>query len=54
MSNKICPLDKDSSGCGCYCAWFVDGQCAAVLLAKSLQNLAETWGKSGSGKESGK
>ena len=48
MNNvKYCPLTKFAYTCVEECAWHVNGDCAFAVIAKSLHNLKETWGKAG-------
>ena len=46
MNKKVCPLVETVWVCNEQCPWWINGECA-VVVAKSLHNLKETWGKAG-------
>ena len=47
MNKKVCPLVETVWVCNEQCPWWINGECAVVVIAKSLHNLKETWGKAG-------
>lgn len=47
MNKKVCPLVETVWICNEQCPWRIDGDCAVAVIAKSLHNLKETWGKAG-------